>query len=120
MPAVLRVVLLVSDLPREGSAKLGQSAEVGIELEGDDALVLPVVVTEGIPAFRQLQSVDGVAVVEVERHANQQIGNRIDDALDRQSLHAAPEGAVSALDQRRAALPRHGPITLPAERAPAA
>ena len=59
MPAVLRVVLLVSDLPGKGSAKLGQSAEIGIELEGDHALVLPVVVTEDIAPVRQRQRVNG-------------------------------------------------------------
>src|SRR5450756_2805100 len=69
--------------------------------------VLTVVVPEDVAPVRQSQRVDGPAVVEVERHADQQFGDRIDDALDRQGLSAAPEGAVAALHQRRAFQPSH-------------
>src|SRR6266496_1448125 len=120
MPAMLRVVLLVSGSLGEMSAHLGQAAKVGVELESDHALVLTVVITEDIAPIRQRQRVDGPTVVEVERHADQQIGDRVDDTLDRQDLCAAPEGAVEALDERRTLQPIHGPVKLLAESTPAA
>src|SRR6266545_221766 len=52
MPAILRIVLIVSAPLGELSAHLGKIAKVGIELEGDHALVLPVVVTEDVAPVR--------------------------------------------------------------------
>src|ERR1035437_4752727 len=53
MPAVLWVVLIVSDPLRELGAHLAERVKVGVELQGDHALVLPVVVTEDIAPARQ-------------------------------------------------------------------
>src|SRR6266508_417170 len=102
MSAVLRVILFVPDPLGELGAHFAETAKVGVELESDDALILPVVVTEDIPPVRQRQRVNGPAVVEVEAHAAEQLGDRIDDVLDRAGLGAAPEGTVPALDQPRA------------------
>src|ERR1039458_3588075 len=107
VPAILREVLFVGGPLGELDAHLAEGMEVGVELQGDHALVLTVVVPEDIAPVRQGQRVDGPAVVEVERHADQQVGDRIDDALDRQGLSAASEGAVAALHQRRAFQPSH-------------
>src|SRR6266508_149938 len=112
VPAVLRVILFVSGPLGEGGAHLAERTKVGVELESDHALVLPVVVTEDVPPIRQRQRVDGPAVVEIQPHSEQQVGNRIDDVLDRQGLSAASKRAVEALDQCRAFQPSHGPLTL--------
>src|SRR6266511_2148738 len=120
MSAVLRVILFVPDPLGKLGADFAETAKVGVELESDDALILPVVVTEDIPPVRQRQRVNGPAVIEVEPHANEQLGDGIDDVLDRESLCAAPQGTVAALDQRRAVAPSHEPLTLPAESPPAA
>src|SRR5512140_2616550 len=108
MAAVLWVVLIVSDPFRELGAHLAERLEVGVELQGDHALVLAVVVPEDVAPVRQGLRVDGPAVVEVQRHADQKLGGRVHDALDRQGLTAAPKGAIAALDQRRAFQPSHG------------
>src|ERR1017187_2555455 len=107
VPAILRKVFFVSDPLGELDAHLAEGMEVGVELQRDHALVLTVVVPEDIAPIRQSQRVDGTAVVEVERHTDQQVGYRIDDALDRQGLSAASEGAVAALHKRRAFQPSH-------------
>src|ERR1700687_289470 len=109
VPAILRDALFVSDPLGELDSHLAEGMEVGVELQGDDALVLAVVVPEEEAPVGEFLRVDGPAVVEVERHADQQLGDRIDDALDRQGLNAAPEGAVAALHQRRAFHPSHWP-----------
>src|SRR5664280_396613 len=56
MPAVLWVVLIVSDPLRELGAHLAERVKVGVELHGDHALVLPVVVTEDIAPALQTRS----------------------------------------------------------------
>src|SRR6266545_4392861 len=119
MSAVLRVILFVPDPLGKLGADFAETAKVGVELESDHALILPVVVTEDIPPVRQRQRVNSPAVVEVEPHADEQLGDRIDDVLDPESLCAASERTVAALDQRRAIALSHEPLTPPAESPPA-
>src|SRR5512138_2560453 len=114
MSPVLRVVLFVSDPLRKLSAHLTETLKVVIELDGDHALILSVVVAEDEAPVRERRCVDGPAVVEVEAHSEEQFGDGVDDSFDRQALSAAAKRTIAALDQRRAFQPGHDPFTSPA------
>jgi len=47
------------------SSRLAYQSEVGVEFTGDDPLVLPVEIAQHVASFRQRQSVNRLAIVEL-------------------------------------------------------
>src|SRR5262249_9023583 len=71
-----------------------------VEFLCDHALILPVIIAEGVAPLRQYQRINCTAIVEIEAHLGHQFRKYVVHTTDAQAPPATAERTIAALNQR--------------------